>query len=212
MTYRPTDRLRRASFACTDLASSSWSTRRGTTCRIYADLGFGSICSLYLALLHHFKKGSCLAAAPGRKPLFFKASRTSLLLSPLPDTRSTQMTVTARSVQRPPDWTHGRSVAALALRPSRPTGSLAAALSPGLKDVSSRSPRFAAASWELGGARDPLPHRSPASARSPPDLNGGHQAGPAAVSSQRSTRRKELRLRTLRAANRPPIRKDRPIP
>lgn len=74
------------------------------------------------------------------------------------------MTVTAQSAQRPPDWTHGRPVAALALRPNRPTGSLAAALPPGLKDVSSRSPWFAAASW----AQAERETRCPAGPQRPP--------------------------------------------
>lgn len=54
------------------------------------------------------KKGLCRKAAPGRESLFSRAPRTSFPLSPLPDTRSTRMTVTAQSAQRPPDCTHGR--------------------------------------------------------------------------------------------------------
>lgn len=139
---------------------------------------------------------------------------------PLPrlTTRSTRMTVTARPAHLPQGRTHGRPAAAPARRPSWPTGSQAAALPRGLKDVSSRSPRSPAASWALAEREprrlptpQPLAGGSPESARSPPDLNGGHQAGPAAVSSQRSLGRKERRLRTLRAARRPPISKDRPI-
>lgn len=98
-----------------------------------------------------------LKKAPGRELLIFRAPRISLELSPLPDTRSTRMTVTAGSALRPPDWTQGRPVAALALRPNRPTGSLAAALPPGLKDVSSRSPRFAVASGTQAGRETHCP-------------------------------------------------------
>lgn len=99
------------------------------------------------------------------------------------------MTVTARSAQRPPDWTHERSVAALAFRPSRPTGSLAAALSPGLKDVSSWSPGFAATSWNQAEreTRCPTgPQRPPAHLRIsmeatkpalPPSPANGDQGG-----------------------------------
>lgn len=126
--------------------------------------------------------------------------------------RSTRMTVNVRSAQRPPDWTHGRPVAALALRPNRPTSSPAAAPAARPQGRVLAVPSARSRLVGPGGARDPLPRRSPASARSPPDLNGGHQAGPAAVSSQRSPGRKKLRLRTLRASSGPPIRKDRPIP
>lgn len=110
------------------------------------------------------KKGLCRKAAPGRESLFSRAPRTSFPLSPLPDTRSTRMTVTAQSAQRPPGWTHGRPVAALALRLNRPTDPLAAALPPGLKDVSSRSPRLAAASW----AQAKRETRCPAGPQRPP--------------------------------------------
>lgn len=205
----------RASFACTHLASSRPTRRRHNL----PYPGFGSNCSQHRALLHHCRD-------PAARQRLGVNTRTQglhehlLPLSPSPasDTRSTRMTVTARPAHLPQDRTHGRPAAAPARRPSRPTGSQAAALPPGLKDVSSRSPRSPAASWALAEREprrpptpQPLAGGSPESARSPPDLNGGHQAGPAAVSSQRSLGRKERRLRTLRAARRPPISKDRPI-
>ena len=133
--------------------------------------------------LHHFKDGSCRKAAPGREPLFSRAPA-------VPSARHSYTDDRDRRVSTAPSGLNPRT-------PRRCTG-------PQAHPVRSRlvSP---------GGARDPLSRRSPASASSPPDLNGG-QAGPAAVSSQRSPGRKELRLRTLQAASGPPIRKDRPIP
>lgn len=162
----------------------------------------GSICSLHL---HHFKDGSCRKAAPGREPLFSRAPA-------VPSARHSYTDDRDRRVSTAPSGLNPRT-------PRRCTGPQAhpAHGFPGRRPAAGPQGRVLAVPSvrsrlvSPGGARDPLSRRSPASASSPPDLNGG-QAGPAAVSSQRSPGRKELRLRTLQAASGPPIRKDRPIP
>lgn len=146
----------------------------------------------------------------------------SRCLPRLPDTRSTRMTVAARSAaHRPRDWTHGRRAAALALGPSRPYGSPRPP--PGLRDVSWRPVRPVhgrlagpgrgarpAARQPRGHCRRPVPRASPA--RSPPDLNGGHQAGPARRLQPTEPRAEGTALTHAPGPpGRPPIRKDRPI-
>lgn len=202
----------RASFACTDLSSSSGPTRRSITCRTHADPGFGSTCSLCRAFSITLLKGPAARQRLGVNTCSPRAPLRGhqLQLSPLPDTPSTRTTVTALSAQRPPDWTMDKGVAAMALGSSRPTGSpVVAALPSGLTDVPSVRSRLA--NLLCPPSRWPRPLGPPESARSPPDLNGGHRTCPVAVSSQRSGGRKELHLRTLWASSPQPIRKDRPI-
>lgn len=129
----------------------------------------------------------------------------SRCLPRLPDTRSTRMTVAARSAaHRPRDWTHGRRAAAVALGPSWPPRVAQATARPPGRLLAARParPRPPRGPWPGRETRRPpaIPAAT-AGARSPEPAPLAHlrismeDTKPAqpAVSSQRSLGRKEPR-------------------